>query len=127
MGELSRESLAGSSSQLNEMTSCMIHEVNSIYKKEREGQSLSENSDEVETSSILELTNQLKNHLAKKLKYKRRRSSIAPPIKAFETEIKTEADSCSNNAAGSRRESMRPSEQGSDNTLVQSRRESLAI
>ena len=74
------------------MTSCMINEVNAIYKKEKEGRDISENSDEIETSSILELTMQLKNHIAKKLRNRRRRkSSIAPPIEAFEREMKTEA------------------------------------
>ena len=70
----------------------MINEVNAIYKKEKEGRDISENSDEIETSSILELTMQLKNHIAKKLRNRRRRkSSIAPPIEAFEREMKTEA------------------------------------
>ena len=73
------------------MTSCMINEVNAIYKKEKEGRDISENPDEIETSSILELTIQLKNHIAKKLRNRRRKSSIAPPIEAFEREMKTEA------------------------------------
>ena len=73
------------------MTSCMINEVNAIYKKEKEGRDISENPDEIETSSILELTIQLKNHIAKKLRNRRRKSSIAPLIEAFEREMKTEA------------------------------------